>query len=129
MKALFAGMVATVAMVLVLSSTGAAQKDKDEKKEPKYKISEVMQKAMKGGLCKKCASGDATAAEKKMLVEMFIALHENTPPKGEKDSWAKVTKALVDAAKAVDEGKDEAAGKSLAKLVNCGACHKEFKGK
>jgi hypothetical protein len=122
MKALIAGFAATIALVLVLGSDGAGGE-----KEPKFKIKEVMKKAMAGGLCKKCASGQATAEEKKQLVEMFVALHDNAPPKGEKDSWAKVTKALVDAAKAVEAGTDEKAGKALAMLVNCKACHGEFK--
>jgi hypothetical protein len=123
MKAMFAGVVATLSLVILLNANQAGQKE-----EPKYKIGEVMAKAMKGGLAKKVADGKATEAEKKQLVEYFVALHANTPPKGEKTAWEKVTKSLVEAAKSA-EGGDEKAGKSIAKLITCANCHKEFKGK
>jgi hypothetical protein len=118
----FGGAVAILGLVVCLGANQAGQNEK-----PKYKIGEVMQKAMKGGLCKKVAEGRATAAEKKQLTELFVALHANTPPKGNRDRWDKITKSLVDAAKAAES--DEKAGKSLAKLANCTNCHKEFKGK
>jgi hypothetical protein len=121
MKALIAGFVTMIGLVLVLGADGAGEK------EPKYKIKEVMKKAMAGGLCKKCASGSASAEEKKQLVEMFVALHDNKPPKGDEAKWTKVTQALVDAAKAVEAGTDDKAGKALAMLVNCKACHGDFK--
>jgi hypothetical protein len=126
MKPLFAGMVAMLALVLTLGATGAGDKDKKDEK-PKYKTSEVMKKAMKNGLAKKVADGNATAAERKQLIDMFVAMHQNIPPKGDRTAWEKITQSLVDAAKAVDDGKDEKAGRSLAKLLNCKACHGTFK--
>jgi hypothetical protein len=128
MKALFAGVVAVLALVLVLDVNSAGEKDKkDEKGTPKYKIKEVMKKAMdEGGLVEKVAEGTATAAEKKELVELFIALHDNTPPRGDKSSWDKVTSTLVELAKRVEKG--EAKGETLVKVINCKACHGEFKG-
>ena len=122
-KVLFAAAVAALSLVLMLDSNQAGEK----KEKAKYKISDVMQKAMKGGLTKKVAAGKATQEEKDQLVEMFVALHANTPPKGERTAWDKVTSSLVDAAKGAAKG-DEKAGKSLAKLANCANCHKEFKG-
>lgn len=101
-----------------LAGTNGAQ----DKKEPKYKISEVMKTAMKGGLCAKVAKGDASDEEKKQLIELFTALSQNTPPKGEADSWKEKTGALLAAAKADD-------GKALKKAANCGACHSVHKGK
>jgi hypothetical protein len=100
----------------------------DEDKKPKYTIKEVMTKAMKGGLCKKCATGKASDDEKKELVELFTALAANTPPEGEKESWTKKTKALVEAAKGLAEG-DKGAGKKLGGAANCKACHSLHKGK
>jgi hypothetical protein len=117
---LFGSMVAVFAVVLLLGVSSAGEKD-----EPKYKIKDVMQKAMKGGLCKKVAKGEASDAEKKELVEYFTALTLNTPPMGEKESWTKKTNTLLTAAKGAAKG-DEKALKVLAG-VNCGACHKEFK--
>ncbi len=121
MKAMLAGFIGVLALVLVFSADGAGEK------EPQYKIKEVMQKAMKGGLCKKVATGKATAAEKKQLVEMFVALHSNTPPKGDEKVWAKVTQALVETAKKIESGTDETATMTLGKLANCANCHKQFK--
>jgi hypothetical protein len=117
MKALVAGVFATVAFVLVLAGSPV-----DGQEKPKYKIAEVMAKAMKGGLCGKVAKGEASAEEKETLIELFTALHANTPPKGAEDSWKMKTKALLDAAKAGD-------GAALKKAANCAACHKEHKGK
>lgn len=119
------GLRIAVALVLVgfvgLTLVGAA----DEK--PKYTIKDVMKKAMKGGLCKKCASGMASDDEKKELVEMFEAMAKGKPPQGEEESWKKKTKALVDAAKLVAKG-DEGAGKKLGGAANCKSCHDIHKG-
>lgn len=122
MKALLAGVFTTVALVLVLAGGQA-----DGQEKPKYKIAEVMAKAMKGGLCKKVAEGKATPAEKDTLIELFEALHANTPPKGSADSWKTKTKGLLDAAKQAKTDPD-GAGKALKNLANCAACHKEHKG-
>src|SRR5882724_3056408 len=113
MKMLLAGMVAVFSLAIFLGADQAGEKDK--KAEPKFKIKEVMAKAhAEGGLLEKVTDGTATAKEKKELVELYVALHDNIPPKGDQSKWAKVTQALVDAAKAVDDGKDEKAGRSLA---------------
>jgi hypothetical protein len=117
MKALLGGVFATVALLLVLAGGQA-----DGQEKPKYKIAEVMAKAMKGGLCAKVAKGEATAEEKETLVQLFTALHANTPPKGDADAWKEKTKALLDAAKAGD-------GAALKKAANCAACHGVHKGK
>jgi hypothetical protein len=92
----------------------------DEK--PKYTIKEVMKEAMKGGLCKKVATGKATEEDKAKLVEMFKAMTQNKPPKGESESWKSKTDALLTAAKGDD-------GKALGKAANCMACHEVHKGK
>ena len=95
--------------------------------DTKVAIKEVMKVAMKGGLCKKVASGEASEEEKKKLAGLFAALHENKPPKGEQASWDEKTKALVDAANAVLAGKADA-GAALQKAANCMACHSAHKG-
>jgi hypothetical protein len=104
-------------------ATGTAQD-----KEKKATIKEVMKIAMKGGLCAKVAKGEASEEEKKQLAGLFAALHSNTPPKGEKDSWDKKTQALVDAANDVLAGK-AGAGDSLKAAANCKGCHDTHKGK
>ena len=112
-----------VAAVGFVNLSGA--EDKEDAK-PKYNIKAVMKKCMKGGLCKKVAGGQATAAEEKELVEMFMALAGNKPPKGEAESWKAKTMALLDAAKGV-AGDKEGSTAALKKAANCAACHKLHK--
>lgn len=94
--------------------------------EPKYKIKDVMKKALKGPLLKKVASGDASEEETKTLHEMLVALGKNEPPKGDEESWKKFTTALAKAGKAAVDG-DENAGAMLKKAANCKACHSNHK--
>jgi hypothetical protein len=96
--------------------------------QEKASIKEVMKVAMKGGLCAKVAKGEANEEEKKKLAGLFAALHENSPPKGEKSSWDEKTNALVKAANDVLAGK-EGSGPALQKAANCMGCHSAHKGK
>jgi hypothetical protein len=99
-----------------------------EDAKPKYAIKDVMRVCMKGGLCKKVAKGEASADEKKQLVEMFEALAANKPPKGDDASWKEKTAALLSAAKDCEAGKD-GAGAVLSKAGSaCMACHSAHKG-
>ena len=122
MRKLLVASVVVVGGWVVLSMTSGAQEDK------KVAIKEVMQVAMKGGLCAKVAKGEASPEEKKKLAGLFAALHENKPPRGEQSSWDAKTKALVDAANDVLAGK-EGAGAKLREAANCMACHTAHKGK
>jgi hypothetical protein len=111
----------TVVMTLVLAlGTNQAQE------KPKFTIKEVMKEAHKEGLYKKVAGGKASDDEKKHLVELYKALAQNTPPKGDADDWKTKTSTMVAAATKAAKG-DEDAAKSLLKIVNCGACHKAHK--
>ena len=126
MKVLFAGGMVVLSLGLFLGVSSAGEKGK--KAEPKYTIKEVMEKAHSdGGLLEKVSEGTASAQEKKQLVEMYVALNSNKPPRGDKAKWAKLTQSLVDAAKAVDAGKGEKAVKSLEMVTNCKNCHSQFK--
>ena len=118
-------LVASIMMAFGLAALGLTI-GADEKEKPKFKIKEVMKTCMKDGLCKKCIDGKASADEKKTLAENFTALAANKPPKGSADSWKEKTGALVEASKAVVDGKEGAEAK-LGKAANCMACHKEHK--
>lgn len=122
MKALFASMVAMVTVVILLGATGAGEG------EPKYKIKDVMKKIMASKLGPKVFAGEGTKEENKQVLEYFVELHKNAPPKGEKDAWTKVTQTLVDTAKKIDSGEEKGSAK-LAKLINCAGCHGQFKKK
>jgi hypothetical protein len=120
MKYLFAGVIAALSLLLVTRENDAGEK-------AKHTIAHVMGKAMKVGLHKKVASGKASDEEKKQLVELYEALTKNEPPQGDIKAWQKQTGTMLAAAKKAADG-DEAAAKSLLKIINCGQCHKMFKG-
>ena len=119
MKLFAASVMALVGMMLVLGNNQAGEK-------AKYTIKEVMKEAHKDGLLKKVAAGNASEEDKKHLAELYKSLSQNTPPKGDAEGWKTRTVALVKAADQAVNG-DEKAAKSLQKLANCAACHKEFK--
>jgi hypothetical protein len=113
MKRLFVGAVGVLVMAFLV---GVSAQD-----AAKFTNKEVMQKAQKGGLWKKVASGKASDDDKKLLVEMYTALQANGPKKGDADSWKKRTEAMVAAAKSAD-------GKALtATAGDCMGCHKAHK--
>ena len=85
-----------------------------------------MKTAMKGGLLKKVASGDASEEEKKSLHEMLVALAKNKPKKGDEANWKKLTTALAKAGQAAVDG-DPKASEMLKKTSNCKACHEKHK--
>ncbi len=110
---------ACVALLAIFS--GATQGDD----EPKYTIKDVMKMAHQGGgmsLRAKVLRGQASAEEKEKLVELYTALGENKPPKGEAAAWKERTGAILEAAKAVAKG-EEGAGAKLERATNCTACH------
>ncbi|MEX2138129.1 MAG: hypothetical protein WD894_02625 [Pirellulales bacterium] len=127
-KLLLSMAVLGVAVGTAWTFSGAAQKDDDEKKKPKYTIKEVMKKAHgpKDAILKKYDRGEATKEELKELVAMYKALEVNKPPKGEEAAWKKRTKALVEAANAAVEEKKDAKA-LLKKASDCASCHKAFK--
>lgn len=131
MRKLLLGMVVLgVAVGTAWTFSGAAQKEDDEKKKPKYTIKEVMKKAhaAKDAILTKVKSDKATKEELKELLAMYQALEVNKPPMGEEKEWKERTKKLVDAANAaVKEEKDAKA--LLVKATNCMSCHKAHKGK
>lgn len=98
-----------------------------EKEEEKIPIKKVMETAHKSGLWKKVVAKTATEEEEAELLKLYKALSANTPPKGDKESWKTKTDALVKAAQAAVDDKDDA-GQLLTKAANCAACHKVHKG-
>lgn len=118
MKYMLCGMTAFLALIFMVENNDAGDKDK-----PKFTISEVMIKAHKSGLMKKVKAGDAEKADREELAELYKALVQNKPPKGDEELWKKTTTAMHKIAVAAIA--DAEAGKKL--KVDCGACHKAFK--
>src|SRR4029079_15097826 len=111
-----------VASLIVVSGWTVLAMNSGAQDDTKVAIKEVMKVAMKGGLCKKVADGQASDEEKKQLAALFKALHENKAPKGEQGSWDEKTTALVSAADDVLANKP-GAGDKLKAAANCMACH------
>ena len=98
-----------------------------EKEAEKIPIKQVMQKAHKAGLLKDLVvKGAASDEQKAELLKLYKGLAANKPPKGDQKSWDEKTKALVEAAQAAVDGKENA-GQLLMKASNCKACHDAHK--
>lgn len=125
MRKLFAATLAcSMALGLVMTTSHAA--DDDDDKKPKFKTKQIMKEAFKGPLLKKVAGGDASEEDTKKLYDMLVALGKNEPPRGEAETWKKLTGALVKAGKSAVDG-DKEAGAMLKKAANCKACHSKHK--
>ena len=120
-RRLFASVVATLSMSVVLVL--AADQDKSQ---PKHSIKEIMVNAHKAGLLEKVVKGDASPDEKLVLLDHYVSLAENKPPKGSAESWQEKTNAIVLAAAKVAVGRDGSA-MLLKNATDCAACHKLHK--
>lgn len=116
-------LLATLAMTMV----GLGMFQAREADQPKYTIKEVMKLAHKSNLWKKVAEGKASKEEKDKLVELYTALSEDKPPKGDAKDWKERTDAMVKAAKEAAAGEKQGE-KALLKAVKCLDCHKLHKG-
>jgi len=118
----------TMLVIALLSAPTLALFQPQEAAKPKYTIEEVMEKAHKEKLMKKVLSGDASQEEKLALLDLYLSLPENKPPKGDEKEWnRRATEVVVAAARVVAER--EGSLKQLKKVANCTACHKAHKGK
>jgi len=111
------------ALTFVLVGLGGYQAEEKKNEKPKYTIKEVMKMAHgKDGLRNKVVDGTATKEEKEKLLELYTALSQNKPPKGDEKDWQERTGKLVKAAKDVVAGKAEGI-KGLPQPADCMACH------
>ena len=77
---------------------------------------------------------DDIQKETKEYSELAAGLGKNDPPKGDKDSWAKLTKTYAENAKALADGaekKDKAAMTTAHGKIgkSCKSCHDAHRGK
>ena len=125
------------ALALIL---GVAQNAAAVPTEDGPAIDEIMKKVCsKKGACVKCKTAvegekwEDAQKEAKTMADLGSKLGKNTAPKGEKDSWEKLTKKFAADAKAVAdaaEKKDkEAATKAIGTFQKaCKNCHDNHKG-
>ena len=74
----------------------------------------------------KFAKGEATDAEKKKVLDLYIHMSEQKPPKGDEAEWKKQLQPIITAAAKVVVGRDGAESE-YTNAANCMACHKKFK--
>jgi hypothetical protein len=104
-----------------------AYQAKEEKEKPKYSIKEVMELAHSDdGLREKVIEGTANKGDKEKLLEAYVALSHNKPPKGDAGEWKKMTQACIMAARDSLAGKEGAVAE-LKKATNCKECHMRFR--
>ena len=132
---------AALAAALIGLAASGTQSIAEDDKDPSIK--EIMTKAHKGGNSLLSTVGkdlksaepnwDDVQTKTKELVKLGKSLGKNDPPKGDKESWEKLTKSYLDTAKQLDDAvrakeksKAVTAHSKLTKM--CAACHKVHKG-
>jgi hypothetical protein len=118
--------VLSAACMLLGAGVYVAAQAADEVKA-KYDIKAVMKEAHGQKLRDKIIAGNATREDKEKLLDLYLSLLENKPPKGEDAAWHAKAGAVVAAAAKVVVGR-EGAVEELKTATNCAACHKEHKG-
>src|SRR6478736_900962 len=98
--------------------------DKAVTEKPKYTTAEIMKALHKGNdsLGKKVQNGQGTKEDFAKLVEYYLSLPLNEPPEGDAASWKEKSTAVLEAAKALNDGKEGAVAQ-YKKVINCKACH------
>ena len=114
---------AAVISVAMLSDLSADHHEKDE-----LSLSHIMKKGHKGkaSLSAKAKKGEASEAELKRLIGMYLAMEKLSPPRGSQESWKEKTAQLSRTAIHLF-AKREGAADAYADAVNCKACHKLHK--
>ena len=112
------------AAVLVAGGAFVFAKSKKVKKEvkPRYTIEQVMKQAHKKKLVDKVIDGKASQEEKEKLLDLYLALWNNKPPRGDLQSWKNKTGDVIVAAARVVLNEDGAL-EQLDQATDCRACH------
>lgn len=111
---------------LCVGVAGFALANGDDGGKAKYTIKEVMKEAHGSKLLNKVTGGEASSEEKMKLLDIYVALLENKPAKGEEAGWQAKANAVVAATAKVVVGRG-GAEVELKEATNCAACHKEHK--
>ena len=93
---------------------------------PKHNIKEVMKQAHGAKLLNKVLDGKASKEEKDQLLDLYISMIDNKPPKGEGDKWIMSSGRVILAAARVAVGR-EGSLEELKAATNCKACHDTHK--
>jgi hypothetical protein len=122
----------TLVVLICTLIVAAVQAQNTEKAEPKHAIKDVMKQAHTPGeaggksLLQRVTAGDASNDDKVQLLDLYVSLVENDPPRGDADEFMKKAGAAALAAAKVVVGR-EGAPEALKAAVNCAACHRDHK--
>jgi hypothetical protein len=122
-KAIYVG---SAALALAVVGTSVLLQAAEAK--AKYSIKDVMKTIHKGddNIGKRVAGGKASQEDIAKMLEHYMALPQNEPPRGDKASWQEKTSAMLASARAVKEGKPGAI-EAYKSATNCKACHNVHK--
>jgi hypothetical protein len=126
MKKTLSLVLAAAALVAIAIQSLAWAQAEGEAPKPKHTIEEVMEQAHKDGLLNKVAEGQASADEKSLLLDLYVSLAENDPPRGDVESYKKLANGAALAAARVVVGR-EGAEAQIKRAVNCAACHRDHR--
>jgi hypothetical protein len=126
-----AGWAVLAALGVGITYTAVQASESEEAAKPKHEIADVMHSVhvapeKEKSLRDRVLEGTAKPEEKQQLLDFYISLAENKPPKGELAAWHKKTRAVVLSAAKVVVGR-EGAAEELKKATDCAACHKDHK--
>ncbi len=116
------------AATIVMASGNLSNENESSNADPENSISDVMKKGHAGGgsLLSKVKKDEATDEEKMELLNLYIDMLDNEPPKGDKDEWEALNQRIVVAAAKVALGREDST-EALVELTNCKNCHDSFK--
>ena len=117
----------TLAAVIAVSALSSSL-NADHHESHELDLSTIMKKGHKGktSLVAKVKNGEASEAELKELIGMYLAMEKLTPPMGDAASWKEKTAKLASTSINVF-AKTDGALDAFSKAVNCKACHKVHK--
>ena len=120
-KPRFIGFSAALALLCVAVVSHAEDK-------PKYTVAEIMKALNKGedSVGKRVGKGMGTKADFDTLVAYYSSLPLNEPEQGDPATWKQKATALLEAAKALQSGKDGALAQ-YNKAADCKACHNVYR--
>jgi hypothetical protein len=96
--------------------------------QPKYTVAEVMKALHQGddSAGKRVLAGKVTQEDFVKLVEYYAMLPLNEPEQGDPVVWKQKSTTLLEAAKALQEGKDGALDR-YKRAVDCKSCHSVYR--
>ena len=115
-----------------VANLAQAEEKSEEKEKKPMSIHDVMEKGFKGGksLLRTVTDNkkESTKEDNEKFLAMLKDMAKQKPPKGDEESWKKLTGIMIEPAEKIVKGEDVDKSKlELKKAANCAKCHKEHK--